>query len=73
MSDPGCGYCEAVLEAHCEVYRHGEEFCDLRERYYSDPAFTSEDVFRALIQTSTPEQAREAVEWAKRKVSQEAG
>jgi hypothetical protein len=52
-----CGLCPRVLEAHCEL--HGAEqpsFCDLLERYRTDPSYGPDDVHYDLMRISTPEQ-----------------
>lgn len=59
-----CGYCEAILYAHCNVFKDGEEFCKLREEYYTDPNMTTDDVYDRLEQmVQSPEQAMRAIQW----------
>lgn len=56
-----CGYCEALLWAHCVELRHGEAFCELREEYLTrglDP----DQVFDRLEELAAPDQIAEAVE-----------
>lgn len=61
--EPGCGNCRTVLEAHCVVFHHGEEFCRLRETYYTDPKVGTDEVFDRLGEIATPEQIGQVTSW----------
>lgn len=56
-----CGFCETLLYAHCVELRHGREFCEVRQRYYSDPDMGTEDVYRALDALASPQQRLEGI------------
>jgi hypothetical protein len=49
-----CGLCPRILEAHCRL--HGGEFCELLERYRTDPSYGSDDVLYDLTRLATPDQ-----------------
>ena len=56
-----CGFCETLLYAHCVEQRHGPAFCDLRERYYTDPTMGTDEVYRELDRIATPKQRLEGM------------
>lgn len=61
-SQPGeCPVCPAILAAHCTLHGHqNPQFCDLLERYYTDPTLETDDLMVELSKIATPEQMREA-------------
>lgn len=52
-----CKLCVATLEEACASM--GQKYCDLKERYFTDPAMGTDAVVKALRKTLTPEQARD--------------
>jgi hypothetical protein len=67
--EPLCGYCESLLWAHCVELKHGQEFCELRERYYTDPSMGSDEVLDRLYQLGTPQQLLEAIQVVNQRVA----
>jgi len=57
-----CGYCESILYAHCVELHHGQAACEIRERYYSDPEYTSDQALEDLAKVLTPQQQREGIQ-----------
>lgn len=53
-----CGYCATLLDAHCIL--HGEEFCEIKEQYFTDPTMGIDDVYDRLLAIATPDQIHEA-------------
>lgn len=52
-----CGLCPRILDIHCRL--HGQDnptFCDLLNRYKSDPAYGADDVLYDLQKIATPDQ-----------------
>lgn len=58
-----CGFCRSVLEAHCDLHgKQNPKFCELKERYYTDPTMGTDQVFDSLEQMATPDQISQATE-----------
>jgi len=55
--DQPCSRCEDALAAFCDLYQG--EFCDLKDRYYSDSSMGPDAVLFELTRLATPEQCNE--------------
>jgi len=67
--EPACGYCTTVLEAHCRVFQHGEEFCKLRTDYYTRSDMGTNEVFDRLVAIATPEQIAQVSQWVEERIA----
>lgn len=55
-----CGLCPRVLDAHCRLHGQANQtFCDLFDRYKTDPAYGTDDVMADLMRIATPDQIKE--------------
>ncbi len=52
--EENCDLCTATLDLACK--RYGQEFCDLKERYFTDPEMGVDDVLMEITVRMTPEQ-----------------
>lgn len=53
-TDELCGLCDVTLEVACEDF--GGRFCELKERYYSDPQMAPDDVALEITKMCSPDQ-----------------
>ena len=57
MSEQKCPVCETLLRELCLT--EGTQFCDLRDRYYSDPGYSSDRVLYDVVRMAKPGQIRQ--------------
>lgn len=55
-----CGLCADLLRILCQT--EGGQFCQLRERYATDPSYSSDQVLYDVTRLASPEQLRRARE-----------
>lgn len=63
-----CGYCATLLDVHCTL--HGQEFCDIKEQYWTDPTMGIDAVYDRLLDVATPQQINEARRMVKQREAQ---